>query len=379
MRIIWENFFQSYALQDFKRFLENDAVFDKLLEDKVYIIVNKNSQPETRQLLQLLKRIEALEGQIADLQQKSKQPADNLCRDRTDQIEKRLEVLEGIVAKQDELIRRYDEQNRKLYGEVQKQEELIRRQGQKIQDLEGIIASWQTVSSVQSEAADAKDRAAQPPISPVQPATSRQSSDTSSTPSFYIENGGKLLLSGQAETIIRELQPALHLEPILEYLEEADFEQKAIYSKMFRRLKGDMEKFINKLDIDDDDDELFENVTKAFFKIIKKDLLAVLMVSIHRGMNIEKDKPFYEELLGLINAYLQSCCIYTEKIEEGIIYTDTILEKMDPLRKQTSDLAKDKEIEEIERLPYCIDFLNEDGERESIWYEGQCVILKYEE
>ena len=351
-QIIWQ-YIRACAFQDMKRyiqwFVENDTAYNDQLEEKVYVIINQKPRESAEPLQE---KIAALEGQIADLQKELIQLREKSKENiRQSQLQQRIKALEDIAKKQSERIDLYEKQNCQLYKTLEALEEKINQQAQKNQSLE-LNVSEQAV--------------------PAQP------EEDSLLTAFQIENRRNLLLSGNAEAIKNELQPVLHIKPILDYLKQSDFEQKAIYIKMFDKLKNDVEKFIDTLVIDSDDD-VFENVTEAFFKIIKKDLLSTLMVAIRRGMNIEKDRPFYVQLLELINTYLRSCCIYTEKIEEGIKYTDAILDKMEPLRKPTSDIAKDKEIEEIERLPYCIDFFNEDGERESMCYEGQCVILKYEE
>lgn len=194
---------------------------------------------------------------------------------------------------------------------------------------------------------------------------------------FDIVKTDKLFLSGDISKIKIELQKALNMDNITEFLQQSSLENKQAYLDIFGRYKKNIQKFIDKLSVDEDDEEIWENLTEKFFKIVKNDILSNVMIGIYRG--IKNNKKDYELFLHEVNKYLNSCGIYTRYIHPDMKYTKNDLDDMVPLKKETSDLNKNDYIDEVERLPYYIDYLNEDGDKEFFFYDGRFVVLKYEE
>lgn len=194
---------------------------------------------------------------------------------------------------------------------------------------------------------------------------------------FDIPKTDKLFLSGEISKIKIELQKALNMDNITEFLQQSSLENKQAYLDIFGRYKKNIQKFIDKLSVDEDDEELWEILTEKFFKIVKNDILSNVMIGIYRG--IKNNKKDYELFLREVNKYLNSCGIYTRYVHPDTKYTKNDLDDMVPLKKETSDLNKNDYIDEVERLPYYIDYLNEDGDKEFFFYDGRFVVLKYEE
>lgn len=194
---------------------------------------------------------------------------------------------------------------------------------------------------------------------------------------FDIVKTDKLFLSGDTSKIKIELQKALNMDNITEFLQQSSLENKQAYLDIFGRYKNNIQKFIDKLSVDEDDEEIWENLTEKFFKIVKNDILSNVMIGIYRG--IKNNKKDYELFLREVNKYLNSCGIYTRYVHPDTKYTKNDLDDMVPLKKETSDLNKNDYIDEVERLPYYIDYLNEDGDKEFFFYDGRFVVLKYEE
>lgn len=194
---------------------------------------------------------------------------------------------------------------------------------------------------------------------------------------FDIPKTDKLFLSGDFSKIKIELQKALNMDDIIEFLQQSSLENKQAYLNIFERYKKDIQKFIDKLSVDEDDEEIWGILTEKFFKIVKNNILSNFMIGIYRGM--KNNKNDYESFLCEVNKYLNSCCIYTRYVHPDMKYTKNDLDDMVPLKKETSDLNKNDYIDEVERLPYYIDYLNEDGDKESFCCDGRFVVLKYEE
>lgn len=196
---------------------------------------------------------------------------------------------------------------------------------------------------------------------------------------FDIENTNKLFLSGNISKIKIELQKALNTDNIIKFLQQSSLENKQTYLKFFEKYKRDVQKFIDKVVVDEDDEEIWENITEKFFEIVQKDILSNFMISIYRGLKSESDRRMYEQFLSELNKYLAFCCIYTQYIHPDVKYTKDDINDMESSQKETNDLGKDGYIDEVEQLPYYIDYLNEDGEKEHFCYDGRFVIWKYKE
>ena len=124
-----------------------------------------------------------------------------------------------------------------------------------------------------------------------------------------------------------------------------------------------------------DEDILSQECTEAFFKVLSKSFLKQLMNAVWRG---RKDNPeFYGRLLAKLNAYLAACRVYTIPIEPKKFMKPSDIEHMAIISKDTPNKSEDKLIDEVERLPYNIDYLNEDGEIEHITCDGNMVVCKY--
>lgn len=194
---------------------------------------------------------------------------------------------------------------------------------------------------------------------------------------FDIVKTDKLFLSGDTSKIKIELQKALNMDNIIEFLQQSSLENKQAYLDIFGRYKRNVKKLIDKLSINEDDEEIWEKLTEKFFGIVKNDILSNFMIGIYRG--IKSRKEGYELFLNEINKYLTYCCIYTRYIHPDVKYIKNDFDDMVALKKETDDLNKNDYIDEVERLPYYIDYLNEDEERKFFCYDGKFVVLKCKE
>ena len=58
--------------------------------------------------------------------------------------------------------------------------------------------------------------------------------------------------------------------------------------------------------------------------------------------------------------------------------TSSDIDRMSVTRKETANEAEDNVIDEVERLPYYMDYLTESGDVESFFSEGKMVVLKFD-
>ena len=98
------------------------------------------------------------------------------------------------------------------------------------------------------------------------------------------------------------------------------------------------------------------------------------MVAIYRGGQAAAG---YEQLLRRINAYLINSGLYTQKILPGMAVEGAMLEYINPpFVKRTASPAEDNRIAEVERLPYFIDYENDDGESETMRSKGSIIVMR---
>ena len=367
----------------------------KTLQDTIGSLqrqLNKvNNTPTTNQYSNEYK-IQSLNLQIADLIKKVDTLEKKLneksfaykANEQTDKYIIRIKELEQTVSEQNKLINAQATRIKKLENNFEKLSPIIERLIQKNE----FVIEKQTVVEEKTEEEQPKETFIDtlPVFNHFEKPKHTSNIDNWFMPNpekqydikkFDIVKTDNLFLSGNTSKIKIELQKALNTDNIIQFLRQSPLENKQTYLSIFERYKKHVQKFIDKVDIDEDDEDIWENITEDFFKIVQNDILSNFMIGIYRGIKNEKD--IYEQFLNEVNKYLASCCIYTRYIHPNMKYTKDDLNDMVPLKKETSDIEKDDYIDEVERLPYYIDYLNEDGEKEYFCYDGRFVILKYEE
>ena len=168
-----------------------------------------------------------------------------------------------------------------------------------------------------------------------------------------------------------------NLSGITSFLESSSYDKKENFIRLIKNYQQNLQKFIDKVNRGKfDEDNFSEEATDAFFDTLSKYFLATLPVAIYRG---GKENPkFYSELLLQTNSYLAACHVYTELIEPKKFMKHDDVEKMNIVKKDTAVKSEDKIIDEVERLPYFLDYLTEDGETEHFCFEGKMVVYKFD-
>ena len=109
---------------------------------------------------------------------------------------------------------------------------------------------------------------------------------------------------------------------------------------------------------------------------MQKSLLKMLPVAILRGS--ARNPSFYEGLLAELNQYLQQCGVYTLLPSSKEYFDTEDCNFMEILPLPRKNHADDKRVESIERLPYCLDYLDEDEERQVCRVDGQISVYRFE-
>ena len=194
---------------------------------------------------------------------------------------------------------------------------------------------------------------------------------------FQIKTFNKPLFTNNAKDAEKVLAVVENLSEINSFLEKSNFNQKDNFIRLVKNYQQNLQKFSDKVRRGKFDEDIFsEEVTDAFFDVLQKYFLATLPVSILRGSR--ENPKFYSAFLECLNKYLVACNVYTELVEPKKFMKSDDIEKMTIIKKDTATPSEDKFINEVERLPYFINYLTEDDELEKFCYEGKMVVLKFD-
>ena len=207
---------------------------------------------------------------------------------------------------------------------------------------------------------------------------------------FNIQPTGKIFLTNKPDEIFNNLKIAGNLTGITSFLESSNFDKKENFIRIIENYRQNLKKVSDKMRRKKfNEDALSEEVTEAFFNTLSKFFLATIPISIYRGARLEtleaadeqsreKDFQFYSAFLTKINEYLAACHVYTVPVHPKNLMTSADIDRMSVTRKETSDNAEDNVIDEVERLPYYMDYTTEGGETENFCSEGKMVVLKFD-
>ena len=192
---------------------------------------------------------------------------------------------------------------------------------------------------------------------------------------FHIKSSNKPLFTNNLNDVNKALANIEDLSGITSFLETSHFDKKVNFISLIKNYKQNLQKFTDKLKKGRfNESSLSEEATDAFFDVLSKYFLATLPVSIYRG---NKENPqFYSALLNRVNDYLAKCHVYTELIEPKTLMKQNYIDMMTITKKDTALLKEDKMIDDVERLPYFLDYITDD-EIEHFCFDGKMVAFKY--
>lgn len=190
---------------------------------------------------------------------------------------------------------------------------------------------------------------------------------------FNIEHTNQVLFKGDTKNIEDTLDKVKNVENIKNYLLSWDTEEKDIFVKIIDKYQKSLEKMIKKLDLDEDDEELFEIVTDEFFSNLENTFINKLMVSIYRGIKNNNHK-FYEGFIKEVNDYLRLCNVYTRNVEVNCQIKEDDYHDMEIIPKKVTDKKLHNKIEEVEMLPYYINYINDTGDIKTMTIKGKMTV-----
>ena len=207
---------------------------------------------------------------------------------------------------------------------------------------------------------------------------------------FNIQPTGRIFFTNKPDEVFNHLKIASNLTGITSFLESSNFDKKENFIRIIENYRQNLKKVTDKMRRKKfNEDALSEEVTEAFFNTLSKFFLATIPISIYRGARQEtleavdeqsrdEEFKFYSTFLAKVNEYLAACQVYTIPVLPKNLMTSADIDRMSVTRKETSDNAEDNVIDEVERLPYYMDYLTEGGETENFCSEGKMVVFKFD-
>ena len=207
---------------------------------------------------------------------------------------------------------------------------------------------------------------------------------------FDLKPTGRIFFTDKPDEVFQNLKIASNLSGLTSFLATSKFAKKENFIRIIENYRQNLKKVTDKVRRKKfNEDALSEEVTDAFFNTLSKFFLATIPISIYRGARKEtldaedenlreEEFKFYSEFLKRVNDYLASCHVYTVPVLPKNLMTSNDIDRMSVTRKETTNPDEDNLIDEVERLPYFMDYMTEGGETENFCSEGKMVVLKYD-
>lgn len=197
---------------------------------------------------------------------------------------------------------------------------------------------------------------------------------------FSINSKNKVAFSGDVAKIRAQLNMVLQIDDIKESISSSGLERDSKtaflllideYHKQLERKVRDIK--WNKLN----EEDLSDKISETVFKVMEKNIFNNLMIALYRGICFVKSEANLS-VINCINNYLSRCGIYTKMVRRGeIVNRDNQgYLTINPQFELTNDADKNNIISEVEKLPYFMDFYDEDGELDTYQSNGKVVIFK---
>ena len=210
------------------------------------------------------------------------------------------------------------------------------------------------------------------------PVTSKTEAKPFDIARFSLAKTDKILIRTSSD-IERAVQKIKNTDGLYAFLQKCDDKEAVMITKIMEEYRKRIERFEASLPQKRkkwDEDMVSEEATSALFSIMKKSLLTTLPVTILRGSI--RNPSFYGRLLAELNQYLLQCGVYTlmPSSKERFNADDCDFMEIQPL--PTKNHGDDRRVESIERLPYCLDYLDEDEDRQVCRLDGQMAVYRFE-
>ena len=197
---------------------------------------------------------------------------------------------------------------------------------------------------------------------------------------FAIDSRNEVAFSGDIETIRAQLNMVLQIDDIKDCITGSALEKdsKTAFLMLMDEYHKQLERKVRDIKwLKLNEEELSDTISEIVFKVMEKNIFNNLMIALYRGLCFAKSEANFS-VISCINNYLSRCGIYTKMVRRGEIVNrkNQGYLTINPQFELTNDADKNNMIAEVEKLPYFMDFYDEDGELDTHQSNGKVVIFK---
>ena len=193
---------------------------------------------------------------------------------------------------------------------------------------------------------------------------------------FYLPEQTGAFIPNERQKISALVKQAADVKDLKKFLLANQTAAPSNFQRLLDSHVKDVQKFANKLNLKDlDDEELSETVTAKYFKLFQRIIFDNLLIVIKDRLNPSDE--FYPAFLSKLNDYLSRCGIYTVNARSGQKVSDEDYANMSPQILKTDDENLIGTVKEISRLPYRMNYISEaTGETDFLQYNGIMTLYK---
>lgn len=292
-------------------------------------------------------------------------------RDHIQEQDKKISDLEHVVSVQNDTIR-------KLEDRIQKLESAASAAPKPVVKTES-PRSTSTASTISSEKPISEKTVS---VTNVEKKAESVSKRAGFSLPLLTANQDKFYITGQStnEQIHAYLKTVLDISSITKTLQASsiDEQNKNIYQKILTNYANGLLSTLKKKRISElDEEEISETVITTIGEAIQNAITGKIVPAV--ADRIRRGFSGFSGFLFAINQYLESIGFYTEAIKVGEKATDRENSvHMEIIYTTTTDRQLHGKIYEITTLPYLINFINEDEEKDKFVCKGSCFAYRYE-
>lgn len=292
-------------------------------------------------------------------------------RDHIQEQDKKISDLEHVVSVQNDTIR-------KLEDRIQKLESAASAVPKPVVKTES-PRSTSTASTISSEKPISEKTVS---VTNVEKKAESVSKRAGFSLPLLTANQDKFYITGQStnEQIHAYLKTVLDISSITKTLQASsiDEQNKDIYQKILTNYANGLLSTLKKKRISElDEEEISETVITTIGEAIQNAITGKIVPAV--ADRIRRGFSGFSGFLFAINQYLESIGFYTEAIKVGEKATDRENSvHMEIIYTTTTDRQLHGKIYEITTLPYLINFINEDEEKDKFVCKGSCFAYRYE-
>ena len=193
---------------------------------------------------------------------------------------------------------------------------------------------------------------------------------------FYLNNAEGLKFANNRIAIKKAFAKALDIQALLNCIQNAniDADNKKAYLMILENYHKQLDRAVTKFSYDDEED-LSERASSTFFDLLGKHILNNLAVALYRSLEYKLDDAVLL-IVDSLNHYLVGCGVSTVSVKPNEKITKEIASVCSIMIEHVDDRAKDDHILEVEKLPYYLDYIDEDGDKDKLYSNGKITVGK---